>query len=83
MVLATANAVGALTAMARVSPGFTVDIPGWMQGIVIKLFARHVLRACNVFTIKISHLNSFTGPILHVFNYTFRVPVLYPIFLGS
>ena len=63
VVLKTANAAGALPAMVRVPPGFTKDVPDWMQGTKIKLFAHPMLCACNVFALKISHSISFTGPI--------------------
>ena len=42
VVLKTANGAGALPAMVRVPPGFTKDVPDWMQGIAITLFAHHV-----------------------------------------
>ena len=57
-------ATRALPAMVRVPPAFMKDVSDWMQGTMIQLFAHHVLCACNVSTLKISHLISFTGPIL-------------------
>ena len=82
MVLKRANATGALPAMVRVPPGFTEDVSDCMQGTKIKLFAHHMLCACNVFTLKISHLISFTGPIGHVFAIRPGCRYCIPSFLG-
>ena len=68
VVLKTANATGALPAMVRVPLGFTKNVSDRMQGMVLNLVAHHVLCACNVLALTISHLISFTSPIWLVFH---------------